>query len=181
MITNISDLHASLQSLVSIITGINQNRVILANQGRPPPQGNDLYATYNPVPVRAYGQARKSRALTPAEETGPDGNWQDIAETTITQLEIMLSVNCINEGAKDAALKFHNAQFRHPVRKMLVTNGIGYRYASELRSLTGLYQAGMQPRYQLDVHLFIESGITDTILRAAGFTVEVTDENGNDL
>lgn len=180
MIEALDELHVALQELVSTASGVPLSRVILADQGRPPPDPPDeLYATYNPIPVRAYGQPRKDRELTPAEETGPTQNWEDLAETTVTQLDLMLSVNFLNENARDAAMKMQNANFRVPVHAILWNNGIGWRNASEVRRLTELTQGGLQPRYQTDVDLFIETSITDTVLAAAGFSFEIEDNSGN--
>lgn len=180
MITSITDLYSALQEIVATATQVDASRVIVADQGRPPPEPQgDLYVTYKPVPVRAYGHPRKDRELTPAEETGPTQNWEDYAETTVTQLELLVSVNCMNEGAREAAWKLHNAGFRQVIRELTVANEIGWRYVSEIRDLTAIYQAGAQPRYQADINLYVETAITDTILRAAAFSFEVEDEDGN--
>jgi hypothetical protein len=42
-------------------------------------------------------------------------------------------------------------------------------------------QAGLQPRYQSDIHLFIEASVSYTVLRAAGFSLELSDDTGNPL
>jgi len=39
----------------------------------------------------------------------------------------------------------------------------------------------MQERYQVDLHLWIETQVTDIILRAAGFSLTIEDEDGNIL
>lgn len=180
MINSVTDLYTALREIVATATQVDISRVIVGDQGRPPPEPEDaLYVTYKPVPVRAYGHPRKDRELTPAEETGPAQDWEDYAETTVTQLELMVSVNCLNEGARDASWKLHNAGFRQPIRELTVANNIGWRYVSEIRDLTGIYQAGVQPRYQADINLYVETAITDTILRAAAFSFEVEDEDGN--
>jgi hypothetical protein len=203
MIEALDELHVALQEVVSVASGVPLSRVILADQGRGPPEPpNSLYATYNPVPVRAYGQPRKDRTLVEGERTalqvddtsvlavddsgtllglatGPSTDHQDLEEITVTQLELMLSVNFLNEGARDAAMKMQNANFRYPVSVLLNTNQIGWRNASEIRRLTQLTQGGLQPRYQTDLDLFVEMGITDNILRAAGFSFTVEDESGN--
>lgn len=167
----IEDLYPALQELVRITTGVDL--VILANQGAPAPEG--LYATYSLTPIRAYGHSKVERELTPATEpTDPAlGDWQDFHEKVLTQMHCMLSVNILNAGASTAALKLHNANFRAPVRDFLFRNRIGWRYASDSRNLTGRMQAGIQPRYQVDIHLFIEAEVSYTVLRAAGFNVEI--------
>lgn len=180
-VTSIDDLFVAIQSLVSTASGVPLADVILANQGKRPPKVKSIYATYNPIPVRAYGHGRRSRALTPAEESGPEPGWEDLAETSLTSLDLMVSVNFLNEGARDAAWKVHNASSRQAVRQILFDNEIAWRYASEIRNLTTLYQAEFQPRYQVDINLYVETAITDTILRAAGFSFTVEDENGNIL
>lgn len=171
---SIDELHATFQALVQAASGVET--VILANQGRPAPKG--LYATYNPVPVRAVGHPRKTRTDVPAQDSDIPG-WTDFAESTITQMDFLLSVNFFNEGAKNAAWKLHNANFRTPVQELLFVRGIGWRYCSEVRSLTALSQGGLQPRYQVDVRLYVEASVTDTVLRAAGFALRIEDDDGN--
>lgn len=51
----IEEMYPIFQQLISLATKIPLDRVVLADQGRTPLVGNDLYATYNPIPVRAYG------------------------------------------------------------------------------------------------------------------------------
>lgn len=173
MIEAVSELHTAFQQLVKVATGVPV--VILANQGRDAPTG--LHATYNPVPVRAIGAPRRSRIDVPAVDCDvPD--WTDIEEITISQMKFMLSVNLFNEGAKDAAWKLHNANFRYSVRQVLWVNQMGWRGCSEVRNLTSLMQASLQPRYQVDMHLVVETSVSDLILRAAGFSFEIYDESG---
>lgn len=157
--------------------------VILAEQGRTPPEG--LYATYKPTPVRAVGHPRTSHELVDATEDFNEAElgsgWQDFEATTISQLELLLSCNFMNEGARDAAWRMHHANFRWPVQERLHANNIGWRNASEVRDLTAIYQAGHQPRYQVDVNLWIEVSVTDSVLRAAGFSTVIEDAAGNVL
>jgi hypothetical protein len=184
MITDLDQLYQGFQTLVSTASGVDQSRVILADQGRPAP-ASDLYATYKPVPVRAYGFPRTNLkeidAVQDFNESLLGADWQDLEATTVSQLEIMLSCNFLNEGAREAAWQMHNANHRLPVTEVLYTNSIGWQYASEIRDLTGVTQASVQPRYQLDVYLFVETKITDDILSAAGFSVNIEDEKGNTL
>lgn len=171
---HVDELYTAFQTLVRVASGVEQ--VILANQGRPAPPG--LHATYNPVPVRAVGHPRKRRADVPAQDCDiPD--WTDFEETTVSQMDFLLSVNFFNEGARDAAWRMHNANFRAPVQELLFTHGIGWRTCSEVRSLTELSQGGLQPRYQVDVRLYVEAEVTDIVLRASGFALVMHDEDGN--
>lgn len=171
---HVDELYTAFQTLVRVASGVEQ--VILANQGRPAPPG--LHATYNPVPVRAVGHPRRQRADVPAQDCDiPD--WTDFEETTVSQMDFLLSVNFFNEGARDAAWRMHNANFRAPVQELLFTHGIGWRTCSEVRSLTELSQGGLQPRYQVDVRLYVEAEVTDIVLRAAGFALVMHDEDGN--
>lgn len=176
-VENINDLNTTIANLVRTASGVNA--VILANQDHAPPEGT--YGTYHTVPVRAYGHPRRERADIAAAEPVPTFTWTDIAETTITQLELMVSVNFFDSGAQQAALMMQQAQFRSPVSEYCYVNGIAWRYTSESRDLTGIEMAAIQERYQVDLHLWVETEITDTILRAAGFSVTIEDEGGNIL
>lgn len=171
----ISELHELLQGMVSICSGLDKQRIIFANQGRAPPSGGALYATYNPIPVRAYGQSSQRleyiTALEEYDETLGD-DWQDLEEITASSMEMMLSVNFFNEGASQAAMMLHNANFRTPVSDYLFTHNLGFRYVSNPRNLSTHFQSGIQPRWQADVHLFIEHEVSSKVLRAAGFSIE---------
>jgi len=165
----IEELYPVFQQLVRLATGVET--VILANQTAAPPNG--LYATYLPVPVRAYGHIRRERVEVPATEPTDLEDWTDFDETALTSMQFILSVNILNEGAATAAMKLHNANFRGPVSQFLYAHKIAWRYVGDTRNLTGLMQAGVQPRYQSDIHLFIEASVSYTVLRAAGFSVEL--------
>lgn len=177
MMESIEELYPVFQELVKLSTGLET--VILANQGKPAP--TELHATYSAIPVRAYGHVRRERTEVPATEPfDPElGDWTDFDEKALTSMQFILSVNILNEGAATAAMKLHNANFRGPVSKFLYENKIAWRYVSDARNLTRLMQAGVQPRYQSDIHLFIEASVSYTVLRAAGFSVEIRDERGN--
>ncbi|WJV61001.1 hypothetical protein PCO87_13820 [Pectobacteriaceae bacterium C52] len=170
----IDELHDVLQQLVSLASGVQT--VILADQGRDAPTG--LYATYKPIPVRAYGWSQTRRELISATEDVDSelGQWQDLSETVATSMEFMLSVNIINEGGDTAIMRLQNANFRQPVSEFLYRNEIAWRHVSTCRNLTGILQAGIQPRWQADIHLFIEQTISYELLRAAGFDIQLTNE-----
>ncbi|MES3577631.1 phage neck terminator protein [Enterobacter cloacae] len=171
----ISELHGLLQGLVSICTGMAAPRIILADQGRAPPKGAGLYATYNPVPIRAYGQPSQRLEYTDAQEEYDESlgeNWQDLEEITASSMEMMLSVNFFNEGASQAAMMLHNANFRSHVSDYLFLNKLGFRYVSNPRNLSTHFQSGIQPRWQADIHLFVEHEVSGKVLRAAGFSIE---------
>lgn len=178
MIESVEELHVALQALVSKVSGVPLASVILANQGAPAPEG--LYATYNPMPIRAVGQPRRERTDVPAEDCDIPG-WTDFDETIVNQMDFLLSCNFYNEGAKDAAMQVHNANFRIPILEYLFQNQIGWRECSNIRDFTNPFQAGLQPRYQIDIDMYIETKITDRVLRAAGFKVAITDEDDNPL
>lgn len=91
-------------------------------------------------------------------------------------MEFILSVNILNEGADTAIMRLHNANFRQPVSEFLYRNEIAWRNVSTCRNLTGILQAGIQPRWQADIHLFIEQTISYELLRAAGFDVQFTND-----
>lgn len=175
----ISELHGVLQGLVSICSGLGTPRIVLADQGQAPPKGNVLYATYNPIPVRAYGQSgHRLEFVEPLEEydeaLGDD--WQDLEEITASSIELMLSVNFFNEGASQAAMMLHNANFRTPVSDYLFTHQLGFRYVSNPRNLSAHFQSGIQPRWQADVQLFVNQEVSSKVLRAAGFSLSLTEE-----
>jgi len=176
---SIDDLRSAIQRLVQLATGIDS--VILANQGKPAPKG--LHATYALTPIRAYGHSRIRRMdASPAQDFDPAlGEWHDFTETSITTIEFMVSVNILNEGADTAAMRLHNANFRSPVRDHLFANGLAWRYVSAIRDLTGKLQAGIQPRFQADIHLFAETRISYPVLRAAGFAIDIRDERDQPL
>lgn len=177
MIEDIDELNGVFARFVRDASGVPL--AILANQGGSRPEG--LYATYNPMPIRAYGHPRRLHNEVPAVEPVPTFDWTDFEEVTISNLELLLSLNFFNDGSKNAAMRMLNCQFRSPIGEMLYFNGISVRDAGPVRNLTGLESAEIQSRHQVDVHMFVEMGISDTVLRAAGFRVKIEDENGNVL
>ncbi|WP_240000876.1 MULTISPECIES: hypothetical protein [unclassified Photorhabdus] len=175
MMETLEELHSVFQSLLRMASGVET--VILADQGRAPPKS--LYVTYKPIPIRAYGQTRRKRAFVPAVEefdSSLGNNWQDLQEIAYTSMEFMVSVNILNEGADSAIMRLHNANFQTPVSEFLYRNKIAWRYVSNCRNLTGILQAGFIPRWQADIHLFIEQTVSYSLLRAAGFKIEINDE-----
>lgn len=174
MIEDITSLYDSFVELVALTSGVDQARVIPANRGRHSPAGLDVYATYNPIPVRAYGFPEKRLADTSGPIQGTSlTNWTDLQVTLITRMEFLLSVNFMNEGAKAAAIRVPSANFRYPVTKKLYDMGIAWRSVSDIRDLTEIQQGGLQPRYQLDVNMIIPMAITDDVLRANSFTYTI--------
>ncbi len=178
----IEEMYPVFQQLISLAAVVPLERVVLADQGRNPPIGNSLYATYNPVPVRAYGQIRRKREFIPAiAETDPAlaEDWQDLQETSCTSMEFLLSVNLLNTGAATAAMHLANANFLTPVSDYLFRHKIAWRFSSNFRNFTGLLQAGLQPRYQADIHLFIEKTASYALLRAAGFDIQIRERDSS--
>ncbi|MFC0227407.1 phage neck terminator protein [Serratia aquatilis] len=172
---NIDELNPLFRQLVSLASGVMPEHVILADQGRSTELfGLELYATYNPIPIRAYGQTRHVRevvaAVEPTEPTLGD-DWTDFSESACTAMEFMLSVNFFNAGASNAAMKLQNANFRAPISEYLFLNQIAWRYASAPRYLSAQWQAGIQPRYQTDIQLFVEHAVPYNVLRAAGVDI----------
>jgi len=176
-IETVDEMYSVLAELVRDASGYPI--AILADQGHAPPAGN--YATYKPIPVRAYGQPRRVREDIPAAEPIPVFPWTDMQETLITSMEVMVSINFFDSGAQNAALRMQQAQFRQPISDYCFLNGIAWRYVSESRNLTGVEMADMQERYQVDLHLWIETQVTDILLAAAGFSLTIEDEDGNIL
>ncbi len=58
--------------------------------------------------------------------------------------------NGLDMNGHTAILRLHNANFRQPVSEFLYRNDIAWRYVSACRNLTGILQAGIQPRWQAD-------------------------------
>lgn len=176
-VETIDELHTAIGNLIRQASGVNA--VILANPDQAPPEG--AYGTYRPIPVRAYGQVRRVREEVPALDPAPAFAWTDIEETVITQLELMVSVNFFNAGSQNAALNMLQGQFRQSISNYCFENGLGWRFLSEVRDLTDLEQGEVQSRHQVDLHLWVETSISDTMYAAAGFSVIIEDENGNEL
>ena len=118
-------------------------------------------------------------AVAPVEPVDPSlgEDWTDFEETVCSSIEVMLSVNFLNAGAAQAAMMLQNANFRAPVSEFLFRHNMAWRYASNPRNLTGLFQAGIQPRWQTDIQLFIEHTVSYSVLRAAGVEIIPTDRS----
>ncbi|MGJ8515103.1 phage neck terminator protein [Carnimonas bestiolae] len=180
----IDDLNPAMQRIISTATEIPLERVILADQGRAPPGGLDVYATYLIVPVKAVGGVRRERKESdgPIEDVNPEIEpWTDWEEAVISSVQINLSCNFFNRGANDAALSLMNADRRSDVYALLNQYGIGWRDVSEARKLTNIMNAGVQQRYQADVSMWIDVSTTYGVLRAHGWQIRVLDEDNRQL
>lgn len=174
--SDIEESSCVFQQLIGLATGIPQQQIILANQGLSPPEGDRLYATYYPVPMRAYGQVRREREYSePIEPYDPllGAEWRDLTETAYTSVEVMLSVDFYHQGAVSAGLRLQNANFRLPVSAFLFQNKIAWRYVSDSRNSETLPQAEVQPDYRADIFLFIEVAESYAVLSAAGFNTNI--------
>lgn len=178
MVTDWDDLDVPIHGLLVAATGLPANRVIKANQDRAEP-ANELYLTWNAIPVRAVGQPRRHLGEVPEIEPSDYAGWTDLQETIISQIDMIVSVNCYNDGAKNLAWKLHQANYLNSINDYCASNGIGWRYASAARRMTGLQQAAYQSRYQVDINVYIETAISDTLLAAALAKVKIYDEAGN--
>ncbi|WP_213881204.1 hypothetical protein [Pseudomonas sp. dw_358] len=174
---DINELNPIFQQVVALLTGADLNRVILANQGKPMPGGTALSASYLLVPIKAYGwpTLRYDDAvdLEPADPSL--GDWTDYDVTMQSTMIFTLSVNIFNEGAATAAMSLPNGNFRADIAALLRQYRIGWFQTSPPRNLTVLQNAGIQPRYQCDLTLYAEVETTYAVLRAAGFSYEVSD------
>jgi len=177
-ITDFEQLDTVIHGLLMECTGLPFNRVIKANQDRAEP-GNDLYLTWNAIPVRAVGFPKIEREEVPATEPVDFPGWTDLEETVISQLDMIVSVNCYNSGAKNLAWKLQHCNFLESVAAYCYQNRIGWRYTGAAKGLTALQQAAYQTRYQTDIHLYIETAISGKLLAAASVKVKIYDETGN--
>jgi hypothetical protein len=129
------------------------------------------------VPLRAYGWPSLSHADVAATEPVDSslGTWTDYEVTMSTTMVFQLSVNLFNDGAATAAMNIPNGNFRPDIALLLRQNKVGWFRSSQPRNLTALQNAGIQPRYQCDLTLYAEVETTYAVLRAAGFSFEVSD------
>lgn len=171
----LSELNEIFLELISLASKVPIDKIILADQGKPTQNfGLATYATYKPIPIRAYGQVHyKREEIAPIEEYDPalGDKWTDLKETACTSMEIMLSVNFFNDGAEQAAMMLQNANFRNPISDYLFSKDIAWRYTSNPRNLSAIFQAGIQQRWQTDIQLFVEHTVSYDVLRAANFQV----------
>lgn len=182
----LEEFYEVFRTLVSLSSGVDSDSVILSDQGRSAP--TSLYVTYKPHPIRAVGHPRRIREDVAAVGSSiPE--WTDLNETVASQLDLMIACNFFNEGsdvssdneARNAAWRMHNANFRNSVHEYLYSNNLGWRYCSDIRDLSNLLQAGIQPRYQVDVLLYAEVEVSEVVLRAAGFNLVVVDYEDNEI
>lgn len=184
---SINDILPPLQEIISIASGVPKNRVILGNQGHGAPAGNDPYISYLPTPLRVYGRPQSSalKDVDPIEaydkslDSLIDGGWKDFNQTLSTNWVIMVSITVFNEGADTIAMKLPFATSRNDILALAKKSNISIRQASNIRNLSGLMQAGVQPRYNLDVEFWAKLDIDIDILRAARvpFIIREADSN----
>ena len=175
---DIDDLNPLWQQVVCALTGAAPERVIPANRGRPGPAGTELSASYQLIPVRAYGcPVFDTVDVPPVEPVIPTLEpWTDYGVTMKTTMVFQLSVNVFNDGAATAAMKIPGGNFRPDIALILRRNKVGWFDTSQPRDLTTQQQdGGVQSRYQCDLTLYAEVETTYAVMRTAGFSFEVSD------
>lgn len=186
---SIDDILPALQEIISIASGVPMQRVILGNQGHGAPAGNDPYISYLPTPLRAYGRPHSSdlKDVAPIEDYDKsldsliDGGWVDFNQTLSTNWIIMVSITVFNEGADTIAMKLPFATSRNDILTIAKKSEISIRQSSDVRNLSGLMQAGIQPRYNLDVEFWARLDVNIDILRAAHIPFIIREADSNKI
>lgn len=175
---DIIELNKPFQELIHLATGYPLNRILVANQGQSSPR--DPFCTFRIMPTGTQGAPRREQTLVPTQDCNIP-NWMDTEETTIQRVKIRVSVQFFRDGAKDAAWKMHNCNWRTPIANHLLINKMQWSGATSPNNLTDLEQAEYRQRYQLDVNLIVEGKVKDLILLAHSIAWNIDDEEGNDI
>ena len=183
----IDDILPAIQEIISLASGVPLNRVILGNQGRAAPSGNAPYISYLPTPLRVYGRPTVSalKDAAPVEGYDPsldsliDGGWKDFNQTLSTNWIIMVSITVFNEGADTVCMKLPFATSRSDILAFASKNEVSIRQTSNVRNLSAVMQAGVQPRYNVDMELWARLDVNIDVLRAARvpFVIRESDSN----
>lgn len=180
----IKEILSPLQKIISMATGVPQERVILGNQGHAAPSGNSPYISFLPTPLRVYGRPSDSyqdiAPIEPYSETLGD-NWTDLNKKLTTNWIILVSVTVFNEGAETIATKIPYATARDDVLFLANNANISLRNVSNVRNVSNLIQAGVQPRYNVDIEMWAQLEISFGVLRVAKVPFVINDQNGNQI
>ena len=181
---SIEESYIPIQKCLCAIFDLPSNRVILANQNRGSPPNSEVYATYWPEPIRAHGWPLIDRQdAAPAESYDPSlgQNWKDFRYTLRVNMLFTVTVNIFNGNAQSLAMRIPCANFRPDVQAILRQHKIGWQRVSNIRNLTSILQAGIQPRFNIDIDLWATFDTSFNVLRAARAPFTIRDADTNTL
>ncbi|WRQ13129.1 tail completion protein [Vibrio phage vB_VpM-pA2SJ1] len=180
---NYDELGEKCVSLVRLITGLDEQNVLIADQGISPeymPKG--LYATVKIVSDQNIGASGKGQQADDEEINVPGvDNAVDIVDITKRQVLLRVSINFYRQGARAYASSLQDASRRYIVSKFLWENKLGWQRTGAVNDLTDLQNAGYEERAQIDVYLYAEDIIRDIIPAIYHTSIIVEDEKGNKL
>lgn len=152
--------------IVEAVTGVT---AFIADPGVGAPDG-----TYCAVRVQTedgFGQAMKS-----LEVAG-----QDFTDITKTQKVVTVSLNFYRDGAMVYAGALREANKRYPVRGILYLAKLGWQRLGPINNLTALLNGNMEERAQVNLYLYAEDTVEDTVNRARKVKFTTSDEDGHVL
>lgn len=152
--------------IVETVTGVT---AFIGDPGVGAPDG-----TYCAVRVQAeegFGQAMKS-----LEAAG-----QDFTDITKTQKVVTVSLNFYRDGAMAYAGALREANKRYPVRGILYLAQLGWQRLGPINNLTALLNGNMEERAQVNLYLYAEDTVEDTVNRARKVKFTTSDEDGHVL
>lgn len=179
---SIEECYVPLHEVLCTVLQLPADRVILANQGRGAPPGTEAYATYWPEPIRAHGWPIVDQEDVPAVEPYDPtlgGHWTDLRHTLRVNMLLSVTVNVYNADAQTRIMRLVHAHFRPDISSLLHTHRLGWQSVSNIRNLTHILQAGIQPRFNIDIDLWSTFETTVDVLRAAGTPFTLHDTNNH--
>lgn len=166
--------------LVKMITGLDDDHVIIANQNISPEDMPDgLYATVNIIGDETFGASEKRQESSATFEHPDLGVISDIVDITERNVIVQMSVNFFRSGAVSYASSMQDACRRRVVSGYLWANELGWQRTSPVRNLTGIQNAGYEERAQIDLFLYAKDVIRDTINRGYQVSFSVSDSENN--
>lgn len=153
-------------SIVETVTGIP---AFIGDPNSGAPDG-----TYCAVRVQSeegFGQAEKSL----------EANGQDFLAITKTQKVVTVSLNFYRDGAMAFAGALREANKRYPVQGILYLGKLGWQRLGPINNLTALLNGNMEERAQVNLYLYAEDAVQDTVNRAYKVKFTTSDEDGHVL
>ncbi len=166
---NRTDIEEKLADAVVTATGLDADKVIIANQDAPRPSGS--YATVFVTPARKLGTDRVELDELPLK---------DFDEKISGHREVLTSINFYRNEAFDNASKFETQLQSNGLIEFFKANGLGFKSVSDIRDLSEVIKKKWEQRAQIDLTIYAITNFSGTVMSIEEVNVDGIAESGNE-
>lgn len=166
------ELYNVIAPLISLVTGIDRNKVILADQNAPAPSGQ--YITVEPT--QSLTQRGQANVISKTSQT-PDSVDVDVRPQMISEC----SVNVYRGDARNQAQKLVQMNKIPTVQEALFRARVGFNRAESVNNLSALQSNEIEQRAQVSLYLMFEFSNEIVINSINSVQLVTEDESSNIL